>query len=144
MSFDALLTDTIDVLEATTTADAAGGQSRLFDIKYSGLKCRHEQSLLPSGPPEEIGGSPTLINVHRFFLRDPGSILTADVIVDEEGTMLRPASTPNLRRRIGTLSSFITITCHEVQGAAEPLTSVLMDQNGNFVRDQNSELILTP
>jgi hypothetical protein len=142
MSFDSLLTERLDVISVAHSRDATAGMVPSYTVKYSYKKTRHQETMLPPGPPNEIGGAPTLVNVHQFFLRNPGPILTSDVVIDERGRMLRTASVPNERRTIGGMTGFLTVTCRETQGEDSVATIVLLDPDGHVLRDPQNELLL--
>lgn len=145
MSFDSLLVNRCDVLSVTHTRDAAGGQVPTYAIKYSNLPTRHEEFLDPTGPPNEIGGAPTLVGAHRFYMRDPGEILTGEIVIDEEGRMLRTTATPDKRRAIGGQRTFRVVTAREVQGRSSTVDSIVMlEPDGEVMRQPNGELMLEP
>ncbi len=143
MSIDRMFNQVIDILGVTHTRDAAAGMVPSYTPKYSNIAARHEESTLAFTPPAEIGGAPTLIEGHKFFLFDPGPVNTGDIVLDEEGFMLRITDSPNRRRAIGHMPEFLVLTSRETQGGNIQATFVLFDQNGNAVRDQAGEVVMT-
>ena len=115
MSFDSLLTETITIQSVTHSRDSAGGPVMTYTDKYTDVSCRHEEFTDSVMPPPEIGGAPTLIHCHRFYMRDPGDVVTGDIVIDEEGKQLRVTDT-DTRRAIGGMQAFRVVVAREVQG----------------------------
>lgn len=138
---DDLFTETIDFLAKSHTRDAAAGQVPAFSFIYSNIAARHEEGILQFNDPSEIGGAPTLEQGHRFFMRTPGTIPASYVVVDERGRLIRIANVA-LRRAIGTMPEFTVVTSRETDG--ETWAPLLMDPQGNPVRDTSGELLLEP
>lgn len=144
MAIQDLYTEVIDVLATTHTRDINAGQVPALAIKYSNLPARHEEGVFAFSDPSEVGGAPTMVQGHRFFLDDPGPIVTSDVIVDETGRMLRNANVGTFRA-IGDMPRYIQVTCKETQGASDTLgSSILLTPDDDPLRDTDGELLLEP
>jgi hypothetical protein len=117
LSDSGFYTETINILRPFTTADDAGGQEPDYDTIHEDLPCRAEEHDAFGGPPDEIGGAPTLIHVHKIYLDDPGApaIVSGD-FVELDGEMLRIVSGPDKRRAIDDMEGFLVLMCREVTG----------------------------
>jgi hypothetical protein len=108
-------TNTMTIFQPSMSQDASGGQVAAYAPVYESLPCRHEEIMGPLGPPAELGGAPTLINLHRFFLDDPGPVQSGWYVKDDdEPNMYRITDYPSKRRQIDDFDGFLVIVAREI------------------------------
>lgn len=112
-----LYTNTMSILRAVVSADAAGGQEPAYVTLHEDVPCRIEEHGHWVSPPPDVGGAPTIIRVTKIFFDDPGEpeIMTGDY-VEAEGVMLRIVDGPERRRQVDDMPEFLVLSCREVTG----------------------------